>query len=94
MITDSTAPLNDKIDRRRLPKATPEQIKANRKARKEKYRRKTEPPWGFRRKFWTSKEKVLVLHPNGHSDHKLSKMFERSVTSIQVQRSKLINGKK
>jgi len=93
MIADNLAG-QSKPDRRRLPKATPEKIKANKKARNQKYSRKTLPPWGFHRKPWTDQEKELILHKNGHSDHKLSKMLGRSVTCIQVQRSKLKSGKK
>ncbi|TAK56872.1 hypothetical protein EPO17_03540 [Patescibacteria group bacterium] len=81
-------------DRRRLPKATLEERKANKKARGEKYRRKGIPAWGCHRRRWTAKEDYLILHPKGLSDFELGKLLGRSRTCIQVRRSKLKHGKK
>jgi DNA-binding NarL/FixJ family response regulator len=85
---------HDRIDLRRLPRATLAEIKANKLARNKKYCKKTMPPGGFSPKLWTARERELVLHSNGYSDHKLSEMLCRSVTSIQVYRSKIKSGKK
>ncbi len=93
MISAHESPENTH-DRRRLPKATKAQIKANKKARNQKYRRKGVPAWGCHRKPWTAKEEWLVFHHNGFSDFDLSKVLGRSRTCIQVRRSKLNKLKK
>ena len=79
-------------DGRRRPKATPEQVKRNKDARKARYRNAGIPVGGFSRRPWTAKEKKLVIGWKG-SDIELSRKICRSRTCIQIQRTRLLKAR-